>query len=280
MARSNRFPKATTQHHIGKVAEGEAFGVEVFVGVKVDRKACVLGAGEQEVDALVGVGFEVWAAAHTIDAKPGDRFKRQRDYPKGDLFAAITGYFTLANGATQIERKFNDVLSGRTSSIQSIVNLATTGDNSGNVVLTIRSDYQELAAKLLGHREGSIVMMDPRTGAVKALYSWPSYDPNIIADHNAIAAAAALTKLGNDPRDPLLANAYQQRYMPGSTFKMVTTTSALKYGIADPDTVFARENSYLPPQTDNPIQNYGGHTCGGDLPDRHHREAAGIGLLF
>jgi peptidoglycan glycosyltransferase len=209
--------------------------------------------------------------AQTVPSKPGDRFKRQREYPLGDLFSGITGYFTLANGATQIERKYNDVLAGRTSSLQSIVNLATSGDNSGNVVLTIRADYQQLAAKLLGQREGSVVMIDPRTGAVKALYSWPSYDPNVIADHNTMAAAQALTTLSSDQRDPLLANAYQQRYMPGSTFKMVTTTTALKDGVVTPETLFQTEKEYLPPQTDNPIQNYGGHTCGGTLREVFRR---------
>jgi peptidoglycan glycosyltransferase len=114
-------------------------------------------------------------------------------------------------------------------------------------------------------------MLDPRTGAVLALYSWPTYDPNLIANHNLKQASSVLQKLLDDKRKPLLANAYQERYMPGSTFKMVTTTSALKYGVVTPSTEFAVENKYLPPQTKDPIENYGGKTCGGDLREVFRR---------
>ena len=51
--------------------------------------------------------------ARTIPAKEGDRFSYQREYPRGELFAAVTGYFSLANGASQIERVFNNTLSGK-----------------------------------------------------------------------------------------------------------------------------------------------------------------------
>ena len=63
------------------------------------------------------------------------------------------------------------------------------------------------------------------------MWSYPSYDPNLIADPDYDAAFAALTELQADPRDPLLANAYQQRYMPGSVFKVFTTSVALDDGV-------------------------------------------------
>ena len=209
--------------------------------------------------------------ARSVPSKPGDRFKYQREYPRGEVFAAITGYFTLANGATQVERVFNDTLSGKDIPLRNLGDLVGRTDPTGNVYLTIRADYQELAAKLLGKREGSIVMMDPRTGAILAMYSWPSYDPNLIATHNSKDATKQLEKLFADKRKPLLANAYQERYMPGSTFKLVTTSTALKTGVVTPDTLFADENKYLPPQTTDPIENYGGKTCGGDLREVFRR---------
>lgn len=209
--------------------------------------------------------------ARSVPTKPGSRFKYQREYPRGELFAAVTGYFTLANGATQIERTQNDILSGKDVPIRNIGDIVGRTDPTGDVYLTIRADYQQLAAKLLGKREGSIVMMDPRTGAVLALYSWPTYDPNLIATHNAKEATKALERLIADKRKPLLVNAYQERYMPGSTFKLVTTTSALKYGVVTPDSVFPEENKYLPPQTTDPIENYGSKTCGGDLREVFRR---------
>jgi peptidoglycan glycosyltransferase len=97
------------------------------------------------------------------------------------------------------------------------------------------------------------------------MWSYPSFDPNLIANPDYDAAFAALTALQDDPRDPLLANAYQQRYMPGSVFKVFTTGVALDDGVVSLDSVFADEREYVPPQTTDPIQNYGGTVCGGDF---------------
>jgi peptidoglycan glycosyltransferase len=212
--------------------------------------------------------------AQSVPTDPGDRFDLQRTYPTGDLFADVTGYFTLANGASQVEKVYNDVLSG-TAPAQVVNNIGNIlgghGDNSGTVELTLRADFQRLAKQLLGEREGSIVMLDPRTGAVLAMYSWPTYDPNLIADHNTKAAANTLRRLDSDTRNPLLANAYQERYMPGSAFKLVTTSTALTDGVVTPDTQFAVENQYTPPQTNDPVENYGGKSCGGDLREVFRR---------
>ncbi len=97
------------------------------------------------------------------------------------------------------------------------------------------------------------------------MWSYPSYDPNLIANPDYDAAFAALTELQADPRDPLLANAYQQRYMPGSVFKVFTTSVALDDGVVNLESFFPDESQYVPPQTTDPVENYGGSTCGGDL---------------
>lgn len=212
--------------------------------------------------------------AETVRTPEGDRFEFQRQYPTGELFANVSGYFTLASGATQIERTQNDVLSGRTGA-QRITGigdiLGGSSDNSGSVELTLRADYQQKAKELLGDREGSIVLLDPRTGAVLAMWSWPTYDPNLIADHDTKAATNALLALNEDRRKPLLANAYQERYQPGSAFKVVTATTSLKAGIVTTSTQFAVESSYTPPQTDDPIENYGGSSCGGNFAEVFRR---------
>ena len=108
--------------------------------------------------------------------------------------------------------------------------------------------------------------MEPKTGAIKAMWSYPSYDPNLVSAIDYDDAYAYLTELQNDPRDPLLANAYQQRYMPGSTFKVLTTGIALDDGVVGLDSFFPDEREFLPPQTNDPIENYGGTVCGGDFP--------------
>jgi peptidoglycan glycosyltransferase len=129
----------------------------------------------------------------------------------------------------------------------------------------MRNDLHELAKKQLGNREGSAVVLDTRTGAVLAMYSNPTYDPNTVAVHNNDEAGAAIEALAAAPGQPLLANAYQERYMPGSTFKVITTATGLEAGFISTTSVWPDEKSWTPPNTDNPIQNYGRTTCGGDL---------------
>ena len=196
--------------------------------------------------------------------------KYRRLYPTGELFANITGYYTFGLGSTQLEKSQTDVLSGETftQQVRALEDVFSgNNDQSGEVHVTLRSDLQNIAKFLLGDREGSIVLMEPKTGAIKAMWSYPSYDPNLVADIDYDAAYGYLTELQNDPRDPLLANAYQQRYMPGSTFKVLTTGIALDNGVVGLDTVFPEEREFLPPQTNDPIQNYGGTVCGGVLAD-------------
>ena len=200
--------------------------------------------------------------------------KYLRQYPTGDLFANVVGYYTFGLGSTQLERTQSDVLTGDTfaQQVRALENLIGGAvDTAGEVRLTMREDMQRTAKFLLGGREGSIVMMEVATGAITAMYSYPSFDPNLVAQPDYNAAFEHLTELQNDPRDPLLANAYQQRYMPGSTFKVLTTGAALDAGVATLDRVFEDATEWLPPQTDDPIQNYNNSRCGGDLTEVFYR---------
>ncbi len=198
----------------------------------------------------------------------------QRLYPTDDLFAQIVGYHTFGLGTTQLERTESDVLVGDTFTQQvlALENLLTpAADNSGEIRLTLRHDMQQTARSLLGDREGSIVLLDVETGGIVAMWSWPSYDPNRVADPDYDAAFRYIAQLQEDPRNPLLANAYQERYMPGSTFKVLTTGASLDAGVVDLDSFWPPSDSWVPPQTTDPITNYGGTTCGGDLTEVFRR---------
>jgi peptidoglycan glycosyltransferase len=197
-----------------------------------------------------------------------DRFKLQRVYPTGELFAGVGGYFSFTYGAAGVERQYNDVLSGQTAQqrLRGFANLFNDKVNTGDVQLTLRNDIQTVARQALGNREGSVVVTDPRTGAILAMWSWPSYDPNRIATHDFNQATAARQQLLADKRNPLLANAYQERYMPGSTFKIVTATAALRSGQFNLSSFFPPTDSFTVPARPTPIRNYGGEVCGGFLP--------------
>ena len=203
----------------------------------------------------------------------GSEFPYQREYPTGELFANVTGYYSLALGATQLERTQSSVLTGQTAQqrIGNIEDIITGGEGTGDVTLTLRADLQETARQALAGRAGSVVMVDTQTGAVLAMYSNPTYDPNLIVSPDFDAARASLEQLLDAPGNPLLANAYQDRFMPGSTFKVLTTGIALETGTVTLDSQFERVTEWTPPQTSNPIQNYDGSNCGGDLREVFRR---------
>lgn len=222
---------------------------------------------------------EIVAADGTVLARsvpvtdPDDDFKYQREYPQGALFGNITGYYSFVYGATQLERSVGDVLTGTTSEqqLKAITDILGGSDPTGSVVTTLQPDVQQLAADLLGNRDGSVVVMDPATGAIIAMYSYPTYDPNQVSDHDIDSVNAVLDFLNANPGKPLLANTYQERYMPGSAFKVITTGIALSNGITDMNRPFAVESEYLPPQTSDPITNYDGSSCGGSMIEVFYR---------
>lgn len=199
----------------------------------------------------------------------GGQFERQRRYLEPELWAHVTGYYSFALGATGVEREYNAELSGRTLELQlrSIGDLFLDHEVVGNLKLTLRHDLQQVARDALGEQEGSVVALDPRTGAILALWSYPSYDPNAISTHDTEAAIAAKEALEADPRKPLVAHSFQDRYFPGSTFKVVTASAGLASGQVTPDSpVYPSVGSFTPPQTNRPINNFGGGSaCGGTL---------------
>jgi penicillin-binding protein A len=211
--------------------------------------------------------------ARSVPTTRGAQFNYQREYPTGDLFGNITGYYTFSFGSTQIERAQNDVLMGDSNEqkLRALGGLFRGSDNTGSVVLTVRPDVQQVAADALGAREGSVVVMDPRTGAVIAMISNPRYNPADVAVHDSKRAEEVLTFLNALPGKPLLANAYQERYMPGSSFKVITTSVAFENGVTSLERDFPDSQEYVPPQTTDAIHNFGGTVCGGNMVEVFYR---------
>ncbi|MCB0978411.1 MAG: hypothetical protein KDB02_13235 [Acidimicrobiales bacterium] len=194
--------------------------------------------------------------------------KLQREFPEGDLYAQITGYFNYSFGATGLESAYNSELSGRTPAqqVEDVTDLFKEKDRSGNLKLTVRSDVQKAARAALGERRGSVVALDPRTGGVLALWSYPSFDPNPLSSHDLEKANNIKRFLENTPGKPLLARAYREIYPPGSTFKIITGSIGVQTGKVTPEgPTYPVESSFKPPQTTRPLPNYGGELCGGTL---------------
>lgn len=207
-------------------------------------------------------------AAISYPTPPGSPYDYRREYPSGDLLADVTGYFTLSFGSTQVERVYGDVLTGSTTEqqVRGLADLLQGDvDATGSVELALRHDAQSAAKFLLGGRTGSITVIEPDTGLIRAMYSNPTFDPNTFVNADFEIAQQVITDLQNAPGNPLLAQAYQERYMPGSTFKVITTGIALEAGTVSLATGFPNEREWVPPQTIDPIRNYNGSLCGGDL---------------
>jgi peptidoglycan glycosyltransferase len=192
----------------------------------------------------------------------------QRVYPEGDLFAHITGYYSFRLGSTGVERTYNAELTGRTSSLQlrELSGFFSDPSSEGDVILSVRSDVQRTAKDQLGTLIGSVVALDPRSGAILAMYSNPTYDPNLISTNDGEFASDVKTVLDASPDKPLLARSYQERFFPGSTFKVVTSTAGLTSGkVTESEPVYPVVTSYTPPLTNRPIFNFDRSACGGNL---------------
>lgn len=106
----------------------------------------------------------------------------------------------------------------------------------GSVELTIDPAAQQAAWDLLGDQRGAVVALDPETGAILAMVSKPSYDPNVLAGHSSSAVNDAWQELLNDPDDPLINRTISgDLYPPGSTFKPPLRTILLS-AVANPNT--------------------------------------------
>ncbi len=210
-------------------------------------------------------------ADHVVVARsvPSDgAFAFQRQYPEGELFAHVTGFLSFNIGATGIERSYNDELVGRTPALQldGLSNLLNDSDSTGQVILSLRHDLQSIARDALGDQRGSVVALDPNTGEVLALWSNPSFDPNLLASQDGTAVNQAYSDLLADEASPLRASSYRDIYFPGSTFKLVTASAALQSNVLTlTRPVFDVESEYVAPGTSHAITNFGGQSCGGDL---------------
>jgi peptidoglycan glycosyltransferase len=192
----------------------------------------------------------------------GGELKFQRVYPQGDLFSGISGYQSFVVGNTGVEASYNNVLTGRDRQFD-FSQIVSGKENTGNVVLAQTLNAQQAARDALAGQKGSVVALDIKTGAVMAMYSNPTFDPNPLAGHDTQKVNLAFGLLNLDPAKPALARSYRERFPPGSTFKVVTTAGALDLGIATPDRQFPSASEFPLEGTTTAIHNFGGQTCGG-----------------
>lgn len=194
-------------------------------------------------------------------------FERLREYPEKDLFAHVTGFFSFTFGASGVERRYNDELAGRDLGIESLKDVLVDRTVTGDVFLTIPKSLQQLAKDTLGQRKGAIVVLDATSGAVRALWSFPSYDPNALSAHDQKGVQQAWALLTASPDQPMLGRTYQRAFAPGSTFKVVTSAAAIERKPELVGKVYPTLRELDLPLTNQNLRNFGGGSCGGALPD-------------
>ena len=193
-----------------------------------------------------------------------------RKYPQHQLAAQTVGYSTASRSQAGLERSMNDYLTGANTNLSEafrslLDRLGPATVHGSNMQLTIRPKAQRLAEQLLGSRCGSVVALNPHTGAVYVMASTPTYDLNQIEKPNGYARI--LKKRGQCRGASALYNrATQGLYTPGSTFKVITAAAALDTG------AFNANSSFNDPGY---CEEYGKQISNAGNPDQGGREVFG-----
>jgi peptidoglycan glycosyltransferase len=209
----------------------------------------------------------VTIATSKLSGNSNDSIKYQRKYPLGPEYASVTGYDTIF-GSTGIELAENSLLSGNDSAldVRKIIDLITGKTTKGATVqVTINSKAQAAAydaLKALG-KPGGVVAIDPRTGAILALASYPTFDPNVLAIHDGDKLNKIDNRLLKDKTQPLVNRALAGTYPPGSTFKIVTSSALLTQSPGTTiNTSVDSPTTLTLPQTQHVLHNDQGEVCG------------------
>jgi penicillin-binding protein 2 len=193
-----------------------------------------------------------------------------RTYPQGSLAGHVIGYTGRTSGSQTkalqnndllwpgsegregLEQTFDDQLRGKAGELNLIFDKAgkLTGQRIAaqpqpgyNVVTTLDAEIQRLAEQILKKRckRGALVVIDPHTGEILALASWPMIDPN---DFVPSISEEKFQKLNSDPNIPLLPRAYRSAYPAGSTFKVFMGVAGFESHMLEPDDEFECPSSF------------------------------------
>ena len=224
------------------------------------RNTRVLAAEfDRERGSIVVDGNEI-----ALSVPTEGRLRYLRQYPQGQLYAPVTGYQSaLVYGNTGLEEAENAILSGSDPRLTlfRLGDLFTGRDPAGgNVELTLQPAVQEAAMQGLEGVTGAVVALDPRTGAVLALASTPTFDPGQLSSHDPAAIREYRARLGEAE---LRNHAISDRYPPGSVFKVIVSAAALAGGEYTPETAVPAPDVLTLPGTSTDLRNFDNSSCNG-----------------
>ncbi len=191
-----------------------------------------------------------------------------RSYPEDnpETFGNPVGYSFVNIEQTGIERSENDILVGETNEFATIIDELTNDQQEGDdLTITLNAGAQQLAVDQLQSAiastpgasgfGGSVVAIEPSTGAVRVMASIPGFDPNSVRDPKVFEQ---LSEEGIT--SPLFNRPTQGTYEPGSTMKVVTAAAALDSGEFDPDSMLSGQTGIEIDGVN--LENAGGETFG------------------
>lgn len=243
-----------------------AIKISKIINVSVDelrRKVPKNSANQYQPTEIVGgVSFEnISYIAEHIDEFQGVSWssKPLRYYNKTGSMSHILGYVAAITtselqvlynqgysydsllGKRGIEKQYDMILRGTNGRRIKTVDVKGRGIdqedlieppvNGMNLRLTIDSKIQELAEKALGPRKGTVVVLQPTTGEILAMVSYPNYNPNLFS----LPGPTNFGVLSLDESFPFLNRAIQSHYAPASTFKLILATALLDTEAFDPE---------------------------------------------
>lgn len=167
----------------------------------------------------------------------------RRIYPDLNV-GHIIGFNSRLYGTSGIEASYGEYLTGMsvlspTTMLESRLLGTPVETLPAGIRLVLDMGLQRVAQNALGDRKGAVVLLDPRTGAILVLATYPRFDPNQLmtpdqaSEEDVAQVQAAWEQLTSNPDSPLLNRATQGRYPPGSVIKTLTAAAALDGGVID-----------------------------------------------
>jgi len=207
--------------------------------------------------------------ATSVPATSGVR-KYQRVYPYGPLFSHVVGINSTLYGNYGLEGSYDRYLRTHSLAPQSLAQLLVPKVGTDAISTTLVPSLQKLAASQLAGRAGAVVVLDPRSGDVLAMFSNPSYNPNLLVSPNLAVERAAwsaytCTRCHAHGFAPLTSLAYQYSFAPGSTSKVLTSAAVYDLQPALANTYYPYTTTISLPGTTATLHNFGYGSCGGTL---------------
>jgi peptidoglycan glycosyltransferase len=217
----------------------------------------------------------VLAKSVKINSSSGT-YNYEREYPDGPLYAGITGYYSPYFGAPAgIEYQYNQYLKTHAQPPQNLSQLLFNKPPAepDNVALTVDPVLQAAATHALqtipsANKDGAVVVLNPSTGAVLALASNPTFDPNSLANPSVpdeLAYEKAVSANDIEGFNGLTPIATEESFFPGSTFKVVTTAAVYNLKPSLISYSFPSAVSISFPDSNKTLSNDGFTACGGTM---------------